>query len=66
MLSCILIAFDERLPLALTRGALTIKPVKGPNGQSEPPHPPMRVCVCVLYIRGLASVKPRSTHEEVT
>lgn len=51
MLSCIVIAFDELLPPALTLGALTTKPVKGPNGQSEPPHPPMCVCVCVVHSR---------------
>lgn len=40
MLSCILIAFDERLPPALTPGALTIKAVIEANGHSKPPHPP--------------------------
>lgn len=49
MLSCVLTAFDKRLPPALTRGALTMKPVIGPNGLSKPAHPP--VCVCVVLTR---------------
>lgn len=62
MLSCILIAFDERLPPAFTPGAHTIKPVIGPNSKSNPLHP----TVCVLYFGGLACVRHLCTHKDVT